>query len=230
MNNFRTTKLEVDIDQIQPNPWNPNQMDSKTFEKEKKSITELGFLGSVLVREHNVKGYYQILDGEHRWKALKELGYTKVTIENIGEISDEEAKLLTVLINNLRGKDDVFKRAKILEALQEGQLSLLPMTAEEIEHEKRFVEFDFSKFEKEAEEKETSKFPTKVVSLLFTDETEEAVWNKAKEEMMKRDMIKSKNKKKQDVEMVMILIKSFLKLAIGIESFEGDKVSFESDS
>lgn len=229
MNNFRTTKLTVEIDKIQPNPWNPNQMDAKTFEKEKQSITELGFLGSILVRDHEVNGYYQILDGEHRWKAMKELGYTEVPVENIGKISDEETKLLTILINNLRGKDDVFKRAKILEALEEGQLSLLPMTKEEIEFEKKFVAFDFSKFEKEAAEgEEEIKQFVKVVVLQFTDASEEAVWNKAKEEMMKRDMIKSKNKKRQDVEMTMILIKNFLKLSIGSSAFDGDTVEFES--
>lgn len=213
MNNFKTEKKEVDIDKVRPNQWNPNVQDKKIFEKEKKSIQDLGFLGSILVRDHAVTGYYEILDGEHRWKACKELGYTKIPVESIGKISDKEAQLLTVLINNLRGKDDIFKRAKILEQLESGQLELLPMTAEEIEHEKRFVQFDFSQYDKEGEEMPEREFG-KVIVLPMTDE-EGLIWQKAKEEMIKRKMVSEKNKKKQDVQMAMILIKSFLTLAIG---------------
>jgi len=132
MVNFRTEKRMVPIDNILPNPWNPNVMEKFMFEKAKQSVRELGFLGSILVRQHTVDGYYQILDGEHRWKVLKEEGESQCPVEVIiGEMSEEEAKLLTNLINNLRGKDDIFKRAKILEALNEGQLQLLPMTSEE---------------------------------------------------------------------------------------------------
>lgn len=222
MNNFATTKVEVNIDDIRPNPWNPNQMDSKTFEKEKKSITELGFLGSIIVREHNIPGYYEILDGEHRWKAAKELGYTKMAVESVGKISDQQVKLLTILLNNLKGKDDVFKRAKLLEALDEGQLQLLPMTADEIENEKRLISFDWDKWDVEDEERE--KQFGKVVVLQFTKE-EGQVWEKAKEELMKRGMLKSKNKKRQDVEMAMRMMKGFLGLAIGIG--EDGTITFE---
>lgn len=213
MDNFKTTKLEVEIDQIRPNPWNPNVQDKKMFEKEKKSITELGFLGSILVRDHIIPGYYEILDGEHRWKAAKELGYTKMQIETIGKILDDEAKLLTILINNLRGKDDVFKRAKILEALEEGQLSLLPFTEEEIENEKRFVQFDFSQYDKASEDDSESNQFGKVIVLQFSQE-EGAVWQLAKEELTKRGIVNEKNKKKQDVQMAMKLIQNFLGLAV----------------
>lgn len=212
--NFRTNKLIVSIDKIRPNRWNPNVMDKFMFNKQKKSIDELGFLGSILVREHEVPSYYEILDGEHRWKALKEAGATEVPVESIGKIDDKEAQLLTVLINNLHGKDDVFKRAKILEALDAGQLSLLPMTEEEIEHEKQFVEFDFSIYETEegVPERKNSQ-----VIVLALNEDEARIWNKAKEEMMKRGMISEKNKKKQDIQLVMRLLCSFLGLAIEME-------------
>lgn len=228
MDNFKTTKVEVEIDYIRPNKWNPNVQDKKMFEKEKKSILELGFLGSILCREHEVTGYYEILDGEHRWKAAKELGYTKMMVENIGKIPDEEAKLLTILINNLKGKDDVFKRAKILEALNEGQLSLLPFTAEEIEHEKQFVKFNFADFDNGDEPDEEKQFG-KVIVLPMTTE-EGLVWEFAKQQMMKRDMIKSKNKKRQDIEMVMKLIRGFLSLAVPMDDDERTQLTMMVDT
>jgi len=147
MNNFKTTKVKVDINHIQPNPWNPNVQSDEMFRKEVNSIKELGMLGSILVRDWC--GQYQILDGEHRWKAALELGYTEMTIETLGEIEDNQAKLLTVLLNNLKGKDDVEKRAKIFQQLESGQLQLLPFTEEEIENQKKLIEFDFSQYDQE---------------------------------------------------------------------------------
>lgn len=144
--NFRTTKKVVDIDLIIPNVWNPNVQSQSMFEKGKQSMEQLGMLGSILVRE--VGGCYEILDGEHRWKYGKELGYKEMTVETMGEISDSEAKLLTVLMNNIKGSDDIEKRAKIFEQLEQGQLSLLPFTEQEIENEKKLFNFDFSQYDK----------------------------------------------------------------------------------
>jgi len=212
INDFRTEKLTVPIDKVMPNRWNPNYQEKVVFEKQKKSVEELGFLGSILVRKINhTTCDYEILDGEHRWKAAKEHGYTEIQIECIkGEVLDKEAQLLTILLNNLRGKDDVFKRAKILEALDQNQLSLLPFTEEEIEHEKRFVQFDFSQYEKEGEEMPEREFALVIVLPFNVDEA--MVWNKAKEELVNRGMISEKNKKKQDIQMVMRLLKNFLNI------------------
>lgn len=147
MNNFKTTKKVVKITDVLPNPWNPNEQSEEIFRKEVASIKELGMLGSILVRETG--GIYQILDGEHRWKACKELGYTEIPVESIGEVPDKDAKLLTILLNNLHGKDSLEKRAKILEELETGQLQLLPFTEEEIENEKALFKFDFSQYDEE---------------------------------------------------------------------------------
>lgn len=146
MNKFTTTKKIVPINQITPNRWNPNVQSKEMFAKGKQSVETLGMLGSILVRE--TAGCYEILDGEHRWRYCLELGYTEVPVETMGEIDDKQAMALTVLINNIHGKDDVEKRAKIFAALDEGQLQLMPFTAEEIENEKNLFKFDFSKYEK----------------------------------------------------------------------------------
>jgi DNA segregation ATPase FtsK/SpoIIIE-like protein len=205
---FPTTKLIVDIDKVRPNRWNPNVMDKAMFNKQKKSIDELGFLGAILVREHEISGMYEILDGEHRWKALKEANEAQIPVENIGKISDKDAQLLTILINNLHGKDDIFKRAKILEALEDVQLSLLPMTEQEIEHEKQFVKFDFGQYDKDDDDmpKRTN---TTLVVLDFNEE-ETLVWNRVREGMIKKGILKDRNKKKQDIQMVMKMLEHYI--------------------
>lgn len=143
--NFRTTKKIVDINLVVPNRWNPNVQTKSMFEKGKQAVETLGMLGSILVRETG--GCYEILDGEHRWKYMKELGYTECPVETMGEVSDEQAKLLTVLMNNIRGSDDIEKRAKIFEQLEQGQLQLLPFSEQEIENEKSLFKFDFSQYD-----------------------------------------------------------------------------------
>ena len=165
MNNFRTTKIVVPIDRIMPNPWNPNYQSKEMFQKGVDSVKELGMLGSILVREtgldSNNEMWYEILDGEHRWKYQVELKYTECPVENMGTITDQEAKFLTIHLNNLHGKDDIEKRAKIFEALNEGQLAMLPFTEEEIENEKKLLKFDFSQLqnkEKLEERKPTRHF------------------------------------------------------------------------
>lgn len=176
MNNFKTTKKIVPIDHVTPNPWNPNVQSDIIFRKEVESIKELGMLGSILVRDS--AGQYEILDGEHRWKACKELGYTEIAVETLGEIPDEEAKLLTILLNNLRGKDDILKRAAILDQLSQGQLQLLPFTEQEIEHTKSLLNFDFSQYDKEEEIPDKPKIKTLMFAL---DEDQEKLWEMTRE-------------------------------------------------
>ena len=59
----------VPIDSIHPNSWNPNVMKGSVYEFLKRSIKDLGFVQPVLVTRDGT-----IIDGEHRWKAAKEVG------------------------------------------------------------------------------------------------------------------------------------------------------------
>jgi ParB/RepB/Spo0J family partition protein len=126
----------VPIDTLQPNPWNPNRQSDFIFEKEKISIHEHGFIDPVLAR--TVEGQFQIIDGEHRWKAAKELGYGEISVLNLGEVADAQAKKLTIILNETRGKADYNLMGKLLQdlsqtvAIEELAYSL-PYTQMEIE-------------------------------------------------------------------------------------------------
>lgn len=100
------------IDKIKPNPWNPNRMDKETFESLKESIRHSNLLAEnpILVRE--IKGGYEIVDGEERWSVAKELGYTTIPIK-IETLDDFEAKRRTVILNKDRGTIDYFPLGKI---------------------------------------------------------------------------------------------------------------------
>lgn len=148
MAKYTTKKITVSIIEVHPNPWNPNVQSKEMFEKTKNSLKEMGTLGTILCRKVGI--IYQILDGEHRWLGKKENGDTEISIEVIEqEVSDNDAKLLTILLNNIKGNDDVLKRAEILKELNKGQLSLLPFNEEEIKNELELLDFDFSQYDEE---------------------------------------------------------------------------------
>ncbi len=63
----------VEVGKLHPNPWNPNRQDARTFEAERESIRNYGFIDPVTVREHpTINGEFEIIDGEHRWRAATE--------------------------------------------------------------------------------------------------------------------------------------------------------------
>ncbi len=98
----------VQVDSIKPNLYNPNAMRDSVYQFLKKSIKKRGFLQPIIITKDGV-----IIDGEHRWKALKELGESEVEVK-ILDITEEEAKAETLNFNLTRGTFDVEKLGAIL--------------------------------------------------------------------------------------------------------------------
>lgn len=122
---------------VQRNPWNPNKMDEETFAKEKLSIQNNGFIDPIKVRELE-DGELEIVDGEHRWRVAAELGLKTIPAINLGPISDQQAKKLTIIANELRGSPEPALLAALLRDLaveqKSSELSVeLPMSTAEID-------------------------------------------------------------------------------------------------
>ena len=106
---------QVPINQLTPNPYNTNVVSPDNEEKIKESLRRFGQFKPILVREQE-EGF-EIIGGEHRWRAAKELGLDKVAVINLGEISDEEAKKISLIDNGRYGEDDAFKLSELLSGL-----------------------------------------------------------------------------------------------------------------
>jgi ParB family chromosome partitioning protein len=144
---------ELNINSIVKNPWNPNIQSDIVFNSVKKSIEKHGLLQFPVVRRY--VGQYQIIDGEHKWRACKELGYQTIKALVLGtdenEVTDDDAMTLTELLNT-RGMDDPIKQAQLIREIQKqnpNQLPLLPYTDKELKNKIDLIEFDFSKYDKE---------------------------------------------------------------------------------
>jgi len=98
----------VDIDSVQPNKYNPNSMPEHLYEFLKRSMEDIGFIQPIIITKDNI-----IIDGEHRWKALKELGETKIEVKVL-DLTEDEAKRGTINLNLVKGTMDYKLMGKIL--------------------------------------------------------------------------------------------------------------------
>ena len=114
--------LEVDVDQLEPNHYQPRgQFDSGTLEDLSRSIKANGVIQPIVVRRLDDTGLprhsggaataggrdrYQIIAGERRWRAAQLAGLTKVPII-VKDIAPSEKKRLLemALIENIQRED-----------------------------------------------------------------------------------------------------------------------------
>ena len=101
----KITILQVEVARLRPNPWNTNSVGAQNFEKLKGSIEKLGFFKPILARELD-GGQFEILGGEHRWRAAMEQGISTVPVISVGKISDLVAKQMSLVDNERYGEDD----------------------------------------------------------------------------------------------------------------------------
>ncbi len=139
----------VPISEVYPNDYNHNEMPPEMMEKEEEAFRRFGVIRSVLVRSPEPKRYI-IIDGEHRYKILKNAGETMIQIRDLGPISEEEAKMLTVVLDEIKGQKDFIKSAELFAGVKaythEEIASFLPYKVEEIDTMVGALDFDFTEY------------------------------------------------------------------------------------
>jgi ParB-like chromosome segregation protein Spo0J len=97
----KLTVMEIGVEKLTPNPWNPNRMSEAMRTKLKVYLQREGFVEPLVVRP--LGEGYQILGGFHRWEIARELGYATVPCVVV-EIDDKRAKILTINLNEMKGQ------------------------------------------------------------------------------------------------------------------------------
>lgn len=92
---------EVAIDQLVPNPWNPNRLSDEMRAKLLHYIEREGFVEPLVVRVFGDS--YQIIGGFHRWGIAKSLGYETVPCVVV-DVDDRRAKILSINLNEMKGQ------------------------------------------------------------------------------------------------------------------------------
>lgn len=94
--------LEIPIDQLIPNPFQPRKyFDEKKLAELALSIKEKGIIQPLLVRKND--GGYSLIAGERRWRAAQQAGLTKVPV--IVKNVNEQEELELSLIENIQRED-----------------------------------------------------------------------------------------------------------------------------
>ena len=119
---FHSRIVSVPMEQVRPNSFNSNEVSESEQQKIKEDILANGFFGAILVRPVE-KGAYEIVDGEHRWRALKDLGVGEVPCL-IVEHDDHKAKINSIRLNTERGTQNPKKVGMIVKSLQDQGISL----------------------------------------------------------------------------------------------------------
>ena len=115
--NIIDSNTQIDIDLIVPAESNPYVMPDSVFESLKDNIKQNGFIGSILVRKHPLKrGKYEIIDGEHRWRACKELNYSKMSVIVL-DYNDINSAIQLIRFNREKGYFDPNKLKTIVDDL-----------------------------------------------------------------------------------------------------------------
>jgi hypothetical protein len=134
----------IPVGELHPNSWNPNRMDAFMYEKEMASMRAFGFVDPITVRQLP-DGSFEILDGEHRWRAAQDIGMKMVPIWNLGEVPDAIAKQLTIVLNETRGRADETKLSALLADLltSESSVELMENLPFDPEQFRRLTNSDF---------------------------------------------------------------------------------------
>ncbi len=178
---------------LRPNPWNPNRMSAEVAKKLAAEIKKGGMILPVVVRpihEQVVAGQecpaplqYQIIDGEHRWLAARELGMESVPAVVV-ELSESEARLKTIQLNRLKGEDDAELLARLLRELNldlglEEMLARLPFDRVELEQTMELVDLRESREVREKLDREMAEILKDRVFSVIVSEEEKAVIERA---------------------------------------------------
>lgn len=123
MQTLEITYETVALNDIQEPARNPNQMSPADYQSLLATVRSQGFLQPPLLRRIEPRSpgapNWEFIDGVHRGRALRDCGVTSV-LSVCTNATEEQAKLLQVSMNKLRGELNLTMVAETVRELVEG--------------------------------------------------------------------------------------------------------------
>ena len=115
--------MEVDIDLIRSSPYQPRLI----FDQDdlKGEIENDGLLNALVVRKQGK--FYELIDGERRWRALKDLGWETVPVRVV-DADDAMARLTVYKLNKIRENYTVEEEARYFNKLADESMTPLQIS------------------------------------------------------------------------------------------------------
>lgn len=120
---------QVRVDELDANPWNPNRMSEVAFREYVEEVQHLQAIPKPIVCRP-VGDRFQIIDGEHAWRAAQEVGLIKVPCEVLADADDFECMRQTFK-RNRGGTDNPVRLGQMFERMmKEKKLSARALAEE----------------------------------------------------------------------------------------------------
>lgn len=108
---------DVPVSLIQPNDFNPNEMDDVTFNRLVEEMETTGMISAIQIAPSD-GGKFRIIGGEHRWFGAKTLGWDVIPCNILTDekfMDEDLQKLITVRLNVIQGKMNPEKFTRLYE-------------------------------------------------------------------------------------------------------------------
>lgn len=108
---------QIPLDRLVAHADSPNRMSRANFAKLVHNIERTGRYEPLVVRPcPGRRGFFQIINGHHRYEALRRLGRNVADVV-VWNVNDEQADILLATLNRLNGRDSLEKKLALLRRL-----------------------------------------------------------------------------------------------------------------
>lgn len=114
---IRKSKV-VPLDMLFANDYNPNRMAKIEMNLLVDCIKKYGFIFPIVVTFDEERGKYRIIDGFHRYEALKRIGAKECSVIDM-QLPYHDAVQLTVLMNRIKGMHQVERMSDLVVKLED---------------------------------------------------------------------------------------------------------------
>lgn len=142
--------FELDIDKLVKAEWNYKEENEALAEKLISNIKRNGQIENIIVRELET-GFFEVVNGNHRYDAMKAIEAKKVFVYNLGKISDMKARRIAIETNETKFISDQVKLAGLIadmskEFERDDLLSTMPYDAEQLDNYIKMSTFDWNNY------------------------------------------------------------------------------------
>ena len=140
----------VEVDKLIKADWNYKTDDEKKLKDLQENFKRNGQVENIIIRELS-KGKYEVVNGNHRYDALKNLGIKTAIVCNKGKITKAEAVRLAIETNETKFGVDNLKLAEAINNLQEQYpieelVKTMPYTTTELNNLLNLINFEWEDF------------------------------------------------------------------------------------